>query len=60
MENMDKRNPQYQNENTPNASKIFAPKCLPKLKSLRFMKKGFIWVSVVRGLYISELKNTAD
>ena len=35
-------------ENTSNASKYFSPKCLPKPKSLRFLKKSSLWVSVVR------------
>ena len=35
-------------ENTPNASKKFNPKCLPKPKSLRFLKKKSVLVSVVR------------
>ena len=37
-------------ENTPNASKHFSPKCLPKPKSSQFLKKGSLWVSVVRGV----------
>ena len=36
---------------TPNASKNFSPKCLPKPKSLRFLKKSSLWVSVVRAVY---------
>ena len=35
-------------ENTPNASKHFSPKCLPKPKSLGFSKKSSLWVSIVR------------
>ena len=40
MENMDKELtvPKWA-ENTPNASKNFSPKCLPKPKSSRFLKK---------------------
>ena len=40
MENMDKEFtvPKWAN-NTPNASKHFSPKCLPKPKSSRFLKK---------------------
>ena len=34
-------------KNIPNASKHFRPKCLPTPKSLRFLKKGSLWVSVV-------------
>ena len=51
MKNMDKE-PKWvadsPAENTPNASKNFSPKCLPKPKSLRFLKKSSLWVSVVR------------
>ena len=35
-------------QNTPNASQNFRPKCLPKPKSSRFLKKSSLWVSVVR------------
>ena len=35
-------------ENTPNAPKCFGPICLPKPKSLGFLKKNSLWVSVVR------------
>ena len=34
-------------ENTLNASKNFSPKCLPKPKSSKFLKKNSLWVSVV-------------
>ena len=34
-------------KNTPNASKHFSSKCLPKPKSLRFLKKTILWESVV-------------
>jgi hypothetical protein len=37
-------------ENTPNASKNFSPKYLPKLKSSRFLKESSLWVSVYRGV----------
>ena len=36
-------------ENTPNASKSFCPKCLPKPKSLMFSEKKALWVSIVHG-----------
>ena len=37
-------------ENTPNASKHFSPKCLPKPKSWKFLKKALsLWVTIVRG-----------
>ena len=37
-------------ENTPNASKHFSPKCLPKPKSWNFLKKALsLWVTIVRG-----------
>jgi hypothetical protein len=55
MENMDKEltlpkiGADNLTENTPNASKNFSPKCLPKPESSRFLKKSFLWVSVVRG-----------
>ena len=35
-------------ENTPNASINFSPICLPKPKSLGYLKKSSLWVSVVR------------
>ena len=49
MENMDKEFtvPKWAN-NTPNASKHFSPKYLPKPKSSRFLKKSSLWVSLVR------------
>ena len=34
--------------NTPNASKTFSPKFLPKPKSSRFFEKSSLWVSIVR------------
>jgi hypothetical protein len=41
-------------ENTPNASKHFSPICLPKPKSLKFLKKSSLWVSLVRALLCQE------
>ena len=53
MENMDKELtvPKWivRPKNTPNASKNFSPKCLPKSKNSRFLKKSSLWVSVVLG-----------
>ena len=55
MENMDKELTVLkwvlivQPQNTPNASKNFSPKCLPKPKSSNFLKESSLWVSVVRG-----------
>ena len=37
-------------ENTPNASKNISPKCLPKPKSSRFLKKSSLWESVVHAI----------
>jgi hypothetical protein len=35
-------------KNTPNTSKHFSPKCLPKPKNLKFLKKEIsLWVSIV-------------
>ena len=41
--------------NTPNASYIFSPICLPKPKSFEFLRKSSVWVSVVRGSRLSLL-----
>ena len=35
-------------KNTLNATKMFCPICLPKPKSLGFLRKSSFWVSVVR------------
>ena len=42
-------------ENTPNATKIVAPNCLPKPKSLDFDEKRLHWASVVRISYESTI-----
>ena len=47
-------------ENTLNPSKHFSPKCLPKPKSLRFLKKSSLWVSVVRGYRNHTKQNDAE
>ena len=38
----------------PQMPKKFQPKCLPKPKSSRFLKKSSLWVSVVRALLYYE------
>ena len=50
MENMDKELtlPKWVLINIPHASKYFSPKCLPKPKSFKFLKKNSLWASVVR------------
>ena len=56
MENLDKKLtlPKIRGdspaENTQKPSNNFSPKCLPKPKSSRFLKKSSFWVSLVRGL----------
>ena len=47
---MDADSPTSPAEKAPNASKKFSPKCLPKPKISRFLKKNSLWVSVVRGV----------
>ena len=61
MENMDKESHSTKigadswAENTPNASKHFSPKCLPKHKSSRFLKEISLWLSLIRGGQASSL-----